>query len=551
MVNKEVRQVDKNLRSEQIKSDYDLVNFISEDLASFYRKAISQYVTECYSESLVNYRSAISITVSLMYKVLNIEGLNSSSDLNSQIGTLNDSGRISFMVSNLMHKIRLAANKGSHPEEYPDENFKQLCINTQNHFFFLLKEIFPILKSGVDFPKFEFKLKEELNITTLSHKALFENDPEAQFLVAKKLYSKVQKYLQSSNHGFENKKTTVELKNGEQKTRYHNSETARDTLFAFQLFETCKFEIPEAEYEYGKLLVIDGHWLTPNSNRDGYIDSGVGSIYFASNKGVIKATSLLGRIKLYGLYGKEIDTEWALELLEDAAKGNDSSAIFELANYYFNEQENDLSLKYFKLAARLGSPKAQFFLAKHYLYETFSTTDDNEIDQLINDAATAGVKEALLLKARRLAMNSGEKCNQEALTAYEIYAEQHPASPEGLLECAQYFMKHDQKPTQAMQYLTSAAFQAKEESKNKLAAFIGFIISNSSMSISDSQEMLVKFPSEALLNIEDVSFNNLMKPATPINLSTKPLLVSPPLNIGRNDKCYCGSGYKYKKCCIN
>jgi TPR repeat protein len=550
MVNKEVRQVDKNLRSEQIKSDYDLVNFISEDLASFYRKAMGQYVTECYPESLVNYRSALSVTIPLVYKALNID-INSSSDLNFQIDTLKDSGRVSFMVSNLMHKVRIAGNKGSHPEEYPDENFKQLCKNTQDQFFDLLKEVFPKLKPDADYPQFEFKLKEELNVTTLSHKALFENDPEAQFLVAKKLYSNAQKQLQLSNHGFENKKTIIELKNGEQKTRYHNSETARDTSFAFQFFETCKFEIPEAEYEYGKLLVIDGHWLTPNLNRESYIDSGVSAIYFASNKGVTKATSLLGRIKLYGLYGKEIDTEWALELLEDAAKGNDPSAIFELASYYLNEQKNDLSLKYFKLAARLGSPKAQFLLAKHYLDATFSTTDDNVIDQLINDAATAGVKEALLLKARRLAMNSGEKCNKEALTAYEIYADKHPATPEGLLECAQYFMKHDQKLTQAMQYLTSAALQAKEESKNKLAAFIGFIISNSSMSISASHEMLVKFPKEALLNIEDVNLNNLVKPATSINLPTKQLLVSPPLNIGRNDPCFCGSGYKYKKCCIN
>ena len=549
-MNKEVRQVDKNKISEQIQSDYDLVNFISEDIASFYRKAMGQYVTECYPESLVNYRSALSVTITLVYKALNI-GVNSSRYLNFQIDTLKDSGRVSFMVSNLMHKVRIAVNKGSHSEEYPDENFKQLCINTQDQFFDLLKEVFPKLKPDADYPQFEFKLKEELNVTTLSHKALFENDPEAQFLVAKKLYSNAQKQLQLSNHGFENKKTIIELKNGEQKTRYHNSETARDTSFAFQLFETCKFEIPEAEYEYGKLLVIDGHWLTPNSNKYNCIDLGISAIYFASNKGIIKATSLLGRIKLYGLYGKEIDTEWAIELLEDAAKGNDSAAIFELANYYLNEQNNVLSLKYFKLAARLGSPKAQFLLAKHYLDATFSTTDDNEIDQLINDAATAGVKEALLLKARRLAMNSGEKCNQEALTDYEIYAEQHPATPEGLLECAQYFIKHGQKPTQAMQYLTSAAFQAKEESKNKLAAFIGFIISNSSMSISASHEMIVKFPKEALLNIEDVNLNNLVKPATSINLPTKQLLVSPSLNIGRNEVCICGSGKKYKKCCIN
>ncbi|MBA6417037.1 SEC-C domain-containing protein [Colwellia sp. 6M3] len=543
--------MDKNKISEQIKSDYDLVNFISEDLATFYRKAIKQCVTECYPESLVNYRSALSVTVSLVYKVLNIKNVNSSSDLNSQIETLNNSGRISFMVSNLMHKIRLASNKGSHPEEYPDENFKLLCINTKENFFKLLQELFPQLQPSITLPKFEFKLENELNIELLSHKALFEDDKESQFLVAKKLNSIAKRILLSSNQGDANKKTIIELTNGEQEVRYHKNETARNTSLAFQLFDACKYKIPEASYEFGKLLLVDGHWVCPDSAVIDSVERGINYIHSAANDGVTEALSLFGSIKLYGLYGTNIDTEWALELLENAANDNDTSAIFELANYYVNSNKNDLSLKYFKLSAQLGSPKAQYLLAKHYLDATFSTTDDNEIDKLINDAATAGVKEALLLKARRLAMNSGEKCNQEALTAYEIYADKHPVTPEGLLECAQYFIKHDQKPTQAMQYLTSAAFQAKEESKNKLAASIGFIIRNSSMSISASHETIVKFPKEALLNIEDVNLNNLVKPATSINLPTKQLLVSPSLNIGRNEVCLCGSGKKYKKCCIN
>jgi TPR repeat protein len=132
-----------------------------------------------------------------------------------------------------------------------------------------------------------------------------------------------------------------------------------------------------------------------------------------------------------------VDTEWALELLEDAANDNDSSAIFELASYYFNEKNNDISFKYFKLAAQLGSPKAQYLLTKYYLEGVFITTDDDdEIDQLINDASAAGVKEALLFKARRMALKSGEQLNQDVISIYEEYADKHPFTPEGLLECA-------------------------------------------------------------------------------------------------------------------
>jgi uncharacterized protein YecA (UPF0149 family) len=239
------------------------------------------------------------------------------------------------------------------------------------------------------------------------------------------------------------------------------------------------------------------------------------------------------------------------KLTGDAANDNDSSAIFELANYYFNHKQNDISLKYFKLAAQFGSPKAQYLLAKHYLDGVFITTDDDEIDQLINDASAAGVKEALLFKARRMVMSLGREFNQEALNTYEKYADKHPVTPEGLLECAQYLIKHDQKPTSAMQYLTSAAFQAKEESKTKLAAFIGFIIGNSRMRVNDDHSMAIKFPPEALMNIEQVNISKLMSPvkASPITLQRK--LVSVPSDIGRNDPCFCGSGEKYKRCCLH
>jgi hypothetical protein len=66
--NKEVLKVSENLLNDQLISDYDLVSSISEDLAVFYRKAISQSVTECYPESLVNYRSSLSVIVSLAFK---------------------------------------------------------------------------------------------------------------------------------------------------------------------------------------------------------------------------------------------------------------------------------------------------------------------------------------------------------------------------------------------------------------------------------------------------------------------------------------------------
>jgi TPR repeat protein len=535
--------------NEPIKSDYELVLAVSENLADFYKRAVSQTVTECYPDALVNYRSALSVIVSLMFEALGVEESSGYSDLRGQVDTLSDFSGINFMSSNLMHNIRISGNKGSHSEEYPKVNFESLSKKTHTDFFKLLKELFPFLKPEIDFPEYEFRLEEEeLNITTLSNKALFENDNESQYLVAKKLYSKAQKILLSRNQGFANKKTIIELENGEKAIRYHDIESAQNTSIAFQLFDACKYDIHEAEYEYGKLLLIDGHWISHDSADTNHLERGVNYIHGAANHGVAEASSLLGRIKLHGLYGNDIDTEWALELLGEAAEKSDSLAIFELANYHFNHRNYDISLTYFKLAAQLGSPKAQYLLAKYYLEDVFTTDDETEIDQLINDASAAGVKEALLLKARRLAMNSRGKLNQEAIVIYEQYADKQPVTAEGLFECAQYFIKFNQKTTLVMHYLISAAFIAKEESNQKLAGFISFLISNVTKSIDKDMGLIIKFPQESLMKIEEV---NLSKMVTPVTLPAQNKLPHPPQNIGRNELCYCGSGRKYKKCCLN
>lgn len=543
------------LTNEEVISDYELVLSISEDLAVFYRKAVSQAVTECFPESLVNYRSSLSVIVSLAFRALEIKGLPSSTDLKYQIDNLTDSGRISLMSSNLMHKIRISGNKGSHSEEYPDINYQQLCKSTQKHFFDLLQDIYTKLKPETTCPQYEFKLEDGLNITTLSHKALFENDPESQFLVAKKLYSNAQRRLLSSRSGHADKNTTIELPNGEKEIRYHDAESARDTSIASWLLESCKNEISEASYEYGKLLLNDGHWLRPDSaeysTKFTSADHGIMYIHGAANDGVTEALSLFGSIKLHGLYGKDVDTEWAIELLEDAANDNDSKAIFELANYYFDNNQREVSLKYFKQAAQLGSPKAQYLLAKYYLNGVFIPTDEDEIDLLINDASSAGVKEARLFKARRIAIKSGEEFNEKALNTYKSYAEKLPVTAEGLLECAQYFIKHDNQLDCAFQYLLSASCQAKEENKIKLGRFIGYIIGKSSPQLIPGQHVIYNFPPEALMNIEQVNISKLMSPvkASPITLQRK--LVSVPSDIGRNDPCFCGSGEKYKKCCLH
>ncbi len=60
---------------------------------------------------------------------------------------------------------------------------------------------------------------------------------------------------------------------------------------------------------------------------------------------------------------------------------------------------------------------------------------------------------------------------------------------------------------------------------------------------------------ETMENRETVEMNNIQKEAEKINESTSSDSLSAPISkskkVGRNEKCPCGSGKKYKKCCMN
>lgn len=74
-----------------------------------------------------------------------------------------------------------------------------------------------------------------------------------------------------------------------------------------------------------------------------------------------------------------------------------------------------------------------------------------------------------------------------------------------------------------MQYLTSAAFQAKEESKI------------------DDHIMAIKFPPEAIMNIEQVNFSRPINLVNSIIALVQRRLASAPSNHDRNDSCHCCS----------
>jgi uncharacterized protein YecA (UPF0149 family) len=51
--------------------------------------------------------------------------------------------------------------------------------------------------------------------------------------------------------------------------------------------------------------------------------------------------------------------------------------------------------------------------------------------------------------------------------------------------------------------------------------------------------------------IKDKVIEQLLKQNQTLIEQKKPQPINVNIKIGRNDKCHCGSGIKYKKCCLN
>jgi TPR repeat protein len=464
--------VTKNKCEKRTLSDYYFVKQIDSDIANYYKQAIGQTVAECYPDALVNYRRALSLLVDKTCEALGIKYLPLKIELDRRIKKLSTSERIHIHSTDLMNKIRVAGNKGTHSDNYPKVDFEELNKITQAHFLNLLKKLFRIINKSAEVPDFDETLKDEMNITKLSHKALFERDPEAQYLVAKKLNMNVHRLLKDSSLGVSTHPTFIKLKNGNVVKRFHYTESATNASIAFQLLEDSANYNPDALYEYAKMKLADGDWITINTINTNYIESAIEDLKIATKHNVTKAMSLLGQIYLHGLYGAAVDIDVALELLEKSAEQSEPEATFQLANYYLKSNKFEEAFKYFNMSASLGSPKAKFFLAKNIIDGVFIDKKNNDVEQLLDEAWDAEVIEVGLYQAERLALKSGDCFCEKVFVAYKeffnkIYSANELDGGYPLLSAAKektldYLIKHKGGVGKAYQYMISTE-QCSEE----------------------------------------------------------------------------------------
>lgn len=120
---------------------------------------------------------------------------------------------------------------------------------------------------------------------------------------------------------------------------------------------------------------------------------GISYFYQAGQEGDIDA---FREIALCILYGRRIpkDESQGLAILKKLAEENEPLSITALGNWYMNQKEPDKALPYFRRAADMGEPNAEFALGYCYFSGTAVPRNLRKAQELFQRAALKGQKEA-------------------------------------------------------------------------------------------------------------------------------------------------------------
>lgn len=330
-------------------NDLEVVNQICKNLGSFYSKAISLQRIGSHTEALLNYRSALSVLLSILAErnniTLSVEGQVTS--IHEDTETLVNELRLSCHVENTMAAIRIAGNKGCHADKYPEEDFKQLSQATQNNFIELIQSILSKYM-GLDKPAKILITNTPIDLKELAYLALCEDDDEAAYLLANHLIT---------SHSLMCNNTVTD-------TAYLDPVRLK-VIF---LLRSCYRGQPAAAYCLAKFADKLGVHCIPDyrgiSAEEKVVHYLLGR---AANFGEIRAEFEYGVILLDGECKIEPDAEYGLELLKRASAKGEARASIYLALHYDELNESALHEMYLKLGAEQGLPISKVEYAKYIM----------------------------------------------------------------------------------------------------------------------------------------------------------------------------------------
>lgn len=172
-------------------NDSDFIKYFSPDLYQHYCRA-KQVYNDAPELSLVCLRSYINDLCVLLSdnKVSTIK----QKSLHDHIKNLLDDGCITRSVSDLLHNLRIDANKGAHPEQFKsitNDQFHELASFNLKKCCEITENIYLSVKNSAP-PSYTFEEPLKDSIKELCYTAIMNTDPEAQYFVGLSLKSKAE-----------------------------------------------------------------------------------------------------------------------------------------------------------------------------------------------------------------------------------------------------------------------------------------------------------------------------------------------------------------------
>lgn len=536
-------------------NDEDFIKEVSPDILEYYLKA-KQVFTDSPELSLVFLRSYAYDLCGLIGKYE--KSVIELTTLFRRVEKLVRKRYLAQELAELFHDIRKDANKGAHPEQFniTKKQYHSLALANMKKCCVLTEKVYLQIKQ-VEPPAYTFSEPADDSIKDLCYEALINHDAEAQYLVGLTLKSKGELARQVAFEEAED--AGVALVNID----------LSDALLrqAEHLFEQAAHQDhTRAMYKYGCLLMQKG------TGKDD--ERGIQWLERAAFDGYDSALSRMGLMYFSGTEVVTQNRRLAMDYLERAAETEHPEALTLLGAIYFEGGEVEADIErgydYSYKGALAGYPEAQYNLSLYYL-EGLSGTIDNEkglewlrqsVEQGCSKAemhfASILVSGAILPKdtdkAYELYVSAVSKNDVEAMLEFALFCKDDIFSRKNhLVEAADYLQlayeqAGDERAVQELvlqeaavvverlrEYIATVPLTQQEFNR---AYLVSELFDEYGVPCSRRKERITEISHE-LLNID----NSLQANAT--ESSTTDMM-----KIGRNDLCSCGSGKKYKKCCL-
>lgn len=536
-------------------NDEDFIKELSADILEYYLKA-KQVFTDSPELSLVFLRS-------YAYDLCGLVGNHENSviELTTLFRRVEKLVRKRYLtqdLAELFHDIRKDANKGAHPEQFniTKQQYHSLALANLKKCCVLTEKVYSQVKIA-DPPPYVFYAPSNDSIKDLCYEALIHQDSEAQYFVGLSLKSKGEALRQ------------VEFLEAEETELFLGNTNGSESFLrqAEHLFEQAAHQNHiKAMYEYGCVLL-----QKENKNSDAL---GVEWINRSAVNGYDSALSRMGLMHFSGTGIVVQDRQLALGYLERAAAAEHPEALTQLGAIYFEGRDVGVDTQkgfdYSYKGALAGYPEAQYNLALYYL-EGLSGTIDNakgldwlsqSVDQgcskaemhlasiLVEGRILPGDRE----KAYDLYLSAVSKDDLEAMIEFALLCKDDIFSKDDhLVESADYLQLSYERAGEGSaigeivleeapavverlrQYMVNS--QIKQEEFNK-AYLVSELFDDKGAPYIDRKE-----------RIADIS-QNIMDMNSNLGLELTKVVQNDNRKIGRNDLCFCGSGKKYKKCCL-